>query len=664
MKTRLQGLPPFLLLLFSLCACQSPEPADQIVLPALFSDHMVIQRNAIVTVWGKATPEKQITVLFNNQRSSTTVQPDSSWLLYLAPEEAGGPYTLRVAGTDTLEINDVMVGEVWIGSGQSNMQWSVAQSNDAVSEIQQANYPNIRLFSVDRVYSAKPQTHVPSTGWQRTTTESVQSFSAVAYYFGRTLHDSLDVPIGLIHSSWGGTPVEAWTSGETLKEMPDFSSQIEQLAKLEGELDALASDFPDAINAWLSSATSLDKGYSQSESRWFSLDYDHQAWNTMKLPAAWEEHEAGFDGVMWFRKTIDLDDAWTNTGASLSLSTIDDIDISWVNGVEVGRTYRYNEIRTYSIPDSLLKAGENVISVRVLDTGGNGGLYGNPGEMRLTSENAALEEISLAGTWHYAKGFNLTDAQQPAPRPRPLHHTPSALYNAMIHPLIPYRVQGFIWYQGESNASRAHQYKTLFPGLITDWRLRWNSHAAFHFVQLANFMERQQNPAESETWPELREAQRRALSLSKTGMAVTIDIGEADDIHPRNKQDVGFRLALNALHSTYERPVTPAGPLFKSMNVAEDTVTIEFDYAENGLKTNDGTAPTGFALAGADQVFHWANATIKGTRIVLHSNEVPNPIAVRYGWANNPIVNLYNAEGLPASPFQTDDWPWITEGNK
>ena len=653
-----------LLLVLLLSACQSPEPADHIELPVLFSDHMVIQRNAIVTVWGKATPGKQVTVLFNNQRSSATARSDSSWQLYLAPEEAGGPYTLQVVGSDTLKINDVLVGEVWIGSGQSNMQWSVAQSNNALSEIQNANFPNIRLFSVDRTYNAKPQTQIPSSGWKRTSPETIKSFSAVAYYFGRTLHDSLDVPIGLIHSSWGGTPVEAWTSAVTLKDHPDFSEQIAQLDTLDQNLDSIHSEFPKAMDTWINATSNKDKGYIQGEAAWASPEYDHQSWSSILVPQPWEEVEPGFDGVFWFRKTIELDEAWNDAEASLYLSTIDDIDITWVNGIEVGRTYRYNENRIYTVPAALLKPGKNVITVRVLDTGGNGGFYGSAEEMRLVSKNDSNREVFLTGNWYASIGFNLNDIEEPPPRPRPLQHTPSVLYNAMIHPLIPFRIQGFIWYQGESNANRAHQYKNLFPALITDWRLRWNANTAFYFVQLANFQAQQKNPVESETWPELREAQRAALSLSNTGMAVAIDIGEADDIHPRNKQDVGYRLALNALFSTYNRPIVPAGPLFKSMSIAQDTITLEFDYAENGLKTSDGSPPSGFAVAGEDKVFYRANAAIKNDKVVLRSDNVKTPVAVRYGWANNPVVNLYNMEGLPASPFGTDDWLWITEGNK
>lgn len=646
---------------FALSACRSHPSAEYIELPVLFSDHMVLQRDAVITIWGKATPDKQVTALFKNQRSSTIVHKDSTWRLFLAPEPAGGPYELTFIGTDTLTLQDVMVGEVWVGSGQSNMQWSVQQSANAELEIQRANYPNIRLFSVDRTISAQPEYKIPSDGWKPASPSTIPSFSAVAYYFGRTLHDSLDVPIGLIHSSWGGTPAEAWTSGEMLSTLPDFEASIQQLQAHRDSLQVLSSSYDTQLNAWYTNTHSQDPGYSGDEPAWSSPDMDLTDWDNMDLPNLWEDTSLpGFDGIAWFSKTIDLPADWENQEAILHLGPVDDMDITWVNGIEVGRTYRYDARRTYPLSDHVLKPGKNVITVRVLDTGGGGGIYGSAEELSLESTTAELEAIPLAGEWSYSKAIALNDLSSPPPNPRPLQHTPSVLYNAMIHPLIPFKIKGVIWYQGESNASRAYQYRSLFSALIDDWRLKWNDNIAFHFVQLANFQERQKNPAEQETWPELREAQTMALQLSNTGMAVTIDIGEADDIHPRNKQDVGFRLALNALHHNYDSPTVPAGPLYNSMEIDGDSIRVTFDFADNGLSTSNGRSPAGFAIAGEDRVFHWADATIRGNTVHVYSNKVSAPVAVRYGWANNPIVNLQNAEGLPASPFRTDDWPGIT----
>ena len=624
---------------------------------------MVLQRGAINTVWGKATPGQKVTVLFKNQRSESVAHGDSSWQVYLAPESAGGPFTLSIIGKDTLRINDILIGEVWLGSGQSNMEWSVQQSAHAEREIKAADYPNIRLFTVARTISGRPTSHIPSDGWKRTTPENTASFSAVAYYFGRTLHDSLDVPIGLIHSSWGGTPAEAWTSTRTLREMDDFVEPILELERHSDSLDALTSSFPARMDAWLTSSQEEDAGYT-TPSDWSTSSVPDASWPSMEVPALWNDVLPGFDGTAWLRKTFDLPSDWTGAEVTLHLAMIDDVDITWVNGVEVGRTYLYNQERKYTIPPSVLREGSNTIAIRVLDTGGGGGIWGEASDVQITRSDNDESFLSLAGSWRYQIGKRLSDFEQAPPRQPALHHTPGVLYNAMIHPLIPYRIKGVIWYQGESNAGRAYQYRDLFPAMITDWRSHWDNTFDFHFVQLANFMPVQQNPVELQTWPELREAQTMALSLPNTGMAVTIDIGEADDIHPRNKQDVGYRLALNALYTSYDRPIVYSGPMYKEMRILADTVAISFDHVGSGLTTPDNEMASGFAIAGNDLEFHWADAIIRDNTVLVYSDKVTNPVAVRYGWADNPTVNLYNQEGLPASPFRTDDWPSITMGRR
>ena len=650
----------FLLTLFG---CADIPQAEYVELPPLFSDHMVLQRNAMTPVWGKATPGQQVMVRFKNQQSETTVLPDSSWRVYLAPEPAGGPYVLHVIGRDTITINDVLVGEVWLGSGQSNMQWSVQQSANAEQEIQNASYSNIRLFSVERTVSAEPLSYIPSDGWKITSPETIPSFSAVAYYFGRTLHDSLNVPVGLIHSSWGGTPAEAWTSAQALQDLDDFTQVVEELDSLPSPSD-LQFAFSERMNTWLKKIEEGDLGYVDGQAYWASPDFDDRPWPSMVVPQLWEEKLPGYDGIAWFRKSIVLPETWHDQKAILHLANIDDADITWVNGVEVGRTQQYNKKREYNIPSSLLKAGKNTIAVRVLDTGGGGGIWGEPSQLRLEHSDDSISPVSLKGEWQFKSTLDLRDVASAPPRPRPLQHTPTMLYNAMIYPLIPYRIKGVIWYQGESNAGRAHQYRSLFSALISDWRFQWDVNIAFHFVQLANYLKQQENPVEPETWPELREAQSMALALPNTGMAVTIDIGEADDIHPTNKQDVGYRLALNALYTNYDRPIVPAGPLYQSMKIVADTIEVVFEHAINGMKTLNDEPIKGFAIAGDDQVFHWADASVVGNTVKVFSENVKQPVAVRYGWANNPIVNLYNEEGLPASPFRTDEWPGITEGRR
>lgn len=641
-----------------LSACQGTPPATKITLPILFSDNMMLQRDAAIKIWGNATPGEKVTVFFQDLMAETTAAIDSSWLVQMAPKPAGGPYELRIAGVDTTVIRNVLMGDVWVGSGQSNMQWSVTQSANPDEEIAAANYPSIRLFSVPRHVAARPKSNVASDGWHETTPESIADFSAVAYYFGRALHDSLDVPIGLIHSSWGGTRAEAWTSAETLRELPDFQPAIVELERTVATVSPDLDPFEAMANKWVDAIEEKDPGFENGAPEWASIT-DVAEWESMPLPGLWEE--AGlpnFDGIVWFNKSFDLQSKWTGQPAFLNLGAIDDADITWVNGVEVGRMTQYSRNRRYEIPEGVLKEGSNTVVVRVMDTGGGGGMWGEPEEMYLV-DNDETTQVSLAGSWRYRSAVSFADGDLPI-RPSAQQHTPSVLYNAMIHPLIPFEIKGVIWYQGESNAGRAYQYRTLFPALITDWRKKWDSNFSFLFVQLANFTEAQSNPSEEQTWPELREAQTMTLEVPQTGMAVIVDIGEADDIHPKNKQDVGARLARAALSKTYGWDVVAGGPLFKDMRMDGQDIYLSFDQVGGGLIADDPEMLAGFAIAGPDQVFYWAGARIAGDEVVVSNPRVADPTAVRYGWADNPIVSLYNVEGIPASPFRTDDWPGIT----
>ncbi len=651
-------------LLASLCCllllsgCQS-SPADEIQLSPLFSDHMVLQRDTNIKIWGKATPNGRVTVTLNQQRAEITADEDSSWVVNLAPEPAGGPFELRVAGRDEQTINDVLIGEVWLASGQSNMEWPMQASNNAEQEIAAANDSEIRLFTVRKSVAGTPSNTIPSEGWKITNPENIASFSAVAYYFARVLRDSLNVPIGLIHSSWGGTPAEAWTSGNSLLRHPDYVEAVQKLQNNPEAFDPTAS-----LDAWFTAVDEQDAGLSSNTAPWSSANTPTDSWQTMNAPGLWEDTELpNFDGVVWFQKTIEIPEDWVSAPLLLGLAQIDDIDQTWINGIEIGNTDQYNLLRRYEIPASTFETGVLSITVRVIDTGGGGGFWGDAAGMLIMPADSSSAPLSLAGTWKYKVGVDFDDADLPV-RPGGLQHTPSVLYNAMIHPLIPVALKGAIWYQGESNASRAHQYQTLFPLMIEDWREQWDQTLAFHFVQLANFMEEQKRAVEQETWPELREAQTMALSLPSTGMAVTIDIGEADDIHPRNKHDVGRRLALSALNKTYGHNTMPGGPLYQSFEVEGNQIRIKFANADNGFMTPGNERIRGFAIAGEDQIFHWATALVDSSDILLSSARVPNPVAARYGWANNPVLNLYNAEQLPASPFRTDDWPGITEGVK
>lgn len=628
-------------------------------MPLIFSDHMVLQRHAEVKVWGWADPGERIRVNIAGQQHQTRADRQGNWSVNLSPMEAGGPFSMSVAGKNQLAFSDILVGEVWLCSGQSNMQWSVSQSANAEEEIQLANFPDIRLFSVPRRMETRPVDDLESGEWQACLPENVASFSAVGYFFGRHIHRELGVPVGLIHSSWGGTVAETWISREMMLQHDDFAEKVAQAADF--DLERLQAEARQRVAAWNATIDKEDKGMQQG---WKDAAFDHNDWKTMKLPALWEQAGLpGLDGVVWFRKSIFLTAGQAQQDLMLNLGPIDDSDYTYINGQLVGSTIdQYNQSRKYSAPAAVLKEGENILTVRVIDTGGGGGLWGDPAQLYFISGN---ERVSLAGEWKYEVGLQ-ADAPPSVQGLSGPNSFPSLLFNGMINPIVPYTLKGAIWYQGESNAGRAHQYQTLFPNLIEDWRKQWsNPDMPFLFVQLANFMAPSFLPADSE-WAELREAQSMTLSVPNTGMAVAIDIGEADDIHPRNKQDVGLRLALNALKLAYDKDVVHSGPVYKSMRIENGKAYLRFDEVGGGLLIKDKYGYLkGFAVAGPDRVFHWAKAGLDGDEVVISSESVKNPVAVRYAWGNNPDdANLYNLEGLPASPFRTDNWPGITEGRK
>ncbi|MCI0694583.1 9-O-acetylesterase [candidate division KSB1 bacterium] len=638
-----------------------PAATAQIKLPAIFSDNMVLQRNAKIPIWGTAKPGQQITVKINQQRKTTKADRDGKWRVDLAAMPVGGPYELTVIGTETITFKNVMIGEVWLCSGQSNMEMPMVSTwatvNNFKAEVAAANYPDLRLFIVKRAKSTKPRTDVDSEGWKMCDSTSVKNFSATAYFFGRHLQQKLGVPVGLIQSAWGGTVVEAWTSSATLKTVPVITDFVKlfETSPLDSIFDESA--FAAKMAAWNRQLDELDTA-SQGNPSWNHPDFNDSEWKTMLLPNNWER--AGlpaFDGIVKFRKVVQLPESFGKQNLQLNLGPIDDADVTYINGVQIGATSIYNQHRHYRVPADLPKAGKNVIAVRVLDTGGNGGLYGKPEALNLLKDST--QAFPLAGEWRYQIG---ADLQKLPPRPALANtpNRPTVLYNAMIAPLVPYAMRGAIWYQGESNAGRAYQYRTLFPLLIKDWRARWGKgDFPFLFVQLANYQAAVTEPVD-DAWAELREAQIMTLALPNTGMAVTIDIGDANDIHPGNKQDVGNRLALDARHLVYGENITYSGPIYKSMKIEGNRIRLFFDHAQDRLMSRGGDKLQGFAIAGEDRKFVWAEAMIDGKTVVVSSPQVAKPVAVRYAWATNPVCNLYNRAGLPASPFRTDAWPEIT----
>ena len=643
----------------------SPVLAE-VRVPAIIGDNMVLQQDKKVRIWGWANPNEKVSVELAKQKGSTITDANGHWQVLIGPFKAGGPFDLTITGSNTLAIKNVLIGEVWVCSGQSNMEWPLINAQNGADAVAQANYPEIRLFTVQKATSTSPLDDVKGQ-WIVTTPDKVGQFSAVGYFFGRELNQKLKIPIGLIHTSWGGTPAEAWTSQSALSTSAELQPILERYQQGLKDLPQRQQDFARRLAEWSEKNLYQDPG-NKGESLGYAEPKTNTAdWPNMNLPQYFETAGLKMDGAVWFRKEVEVPQDWVGKTLELNLAAIDDYDTTYFNGTRVGgigpeTPNSYVVPRRYKIPPDLVKPGKNIIAVRVFDSAGEGGF--GAGNMSLRPDGSAAEGLPLAGAWGYKVELELTPkAPDWGSRPEAVgptnQNSPSVLYDAMIAPLIPMTIRGAIWYQGESNAGRAFQYRTLFPTMIRNWRSAWGQgDFPFYFVQLANWQPLKDEPGESE-WAELREAQTLTLREPQTGMAVIIDIGDTKDIHPRNKIDVGHRLALWALANVYGQKAEYSGPLFDKFSVEGDKIRVKFKHAE-GLKTSDGSAPKGFAIAGEDHKFVWAEAKIEGDEIVVWSKEVAKPVAVRYAWADNPVCNLYNKTGLPASPFRTDDWPGVT----
>jgi len=628
-------------------------------MPGIFGSNMVLQRNKPIPVWGWAKPNETIVVSLNKQKKTVKADQNGDWMVKLAPENAGGPFSLTVKGNNTIVFSNVLIGEVWVCSGQSNMEWPLKSANNAELEIANADYPQIRHFTVSKAVNSLPQKDVRGGSWEIAEPANAGRFSAVAYFFARRLYQELKVPVGLINTSWGGTHVETWTSREAFQDNEEFKSMIASVPLV--NMDSLAKiqsvNHKKAMERWQTELVPPD-----FLSTWSQPAFDDSKWNKLNAPGIWEGQGLnGLDGVLLFRKSFNVDADKASLPAVLELAKIDDNDITYINGVKVGATDGYNTTRKYTVPAGILKAGSNVIAVRVTDTGGGGGFHGDSP----ISITVGGKVQSLAGEWSYRiESINVSSSFSNL---NPNQY-PGLLYNAMLHPIIPFAIQGAIWYQGESNAGRAWQYRKAFPLMITDWRKQWKQgDFPFYFVQLASFDAGGSKDKNSGyQWAELREAQTLALSLPNTGMAVTSDVGEAKDIHPRNKQDVGLRLALAALSNTYKKNVVGSGPMYQSMKTEGNQVIISFSNIGTGLMTKDKYGYLrGFEMAGADQKYYYAKAYIKGDKVVVYADEVAAPIAVRFGWYDEISENnLFNKEGLPAVPFRTDNWDRVTKSKK
>lgn len=642
----------------------------QLSLPAMFSDNMVLQQRTDAPVWGKATPNSTVMIVPSWNRKEYSVRADASgtWKTTIETPAAGGPYDITITAVNSITLRNVMIGEVWICSGQSNMEMPLTgwgKINDYEKEIAAASYPNIRLLQVEKNTSTYPleDVEVTSGGWQECSPATIPYFSATAYFFGRDLYQSMDIPIGLIHTSWGGTLAEAWTSTESLKSMPDFRQSAEEFARLPRDKEQQKNFFLKKFEEWNKEVNSRDFGFHGDEAVAAKPSFPDDEWLSVSLPGPWENNGLPeFDGFAWYRRTITIPENWEGNDLMLSLGPVDDNEVTWFNGNIIGSTEGAGIPRKYTIPARLVRQGIATIAVRVTDTGGLGGFTGSEGEIYIAPLIKETLRENLNDGWKFKTSVNLNDVGAQPVKDTNSPHNPATLYNAMIAPIVPYAIKGAIWYQGESNAGRSYQYRTLFPLMINDWRTKWGYTFPFYFVQLANYMKTKDEPDDS-GWAELREAQLQTLRLEHTGMAVIIDIGDADDIHPKNKQDVGKRLALQAREKTYGHQITGSGPLYQSYTIEKGKIRISFAPDPSGLVAREG-ALKGFSIAGPDKKFHWADAVIDGSQVVVSAPGVSFPIAVRYAWADNPVCNLFNEAGLPASPFRTDDWSGVTIHNK
>lgn len=625
----------------------------QLRVAKIFSDNMVLQATMPVPIWGQATPNTKVEVFLNEICVTGVSDNEGNWKVVLPPKSAGSTATILVnSNKEEITFSNVIYGDVWLCGGQSNMEWYVEGADRAEEEIMNANFSDIRLFDVPRKLESTPAKDLPSGEWEICSPSTIPQFSAVGYYFGRELHQNLDIPIGLLGDNFGGTVVEAWTSADALGSVEPFVQDIQNLKTT--SIEDVKKTGDTAFNQWLDKFYSTDKGIKDSIYLWANTDY--KEWKTMQLPTLWESsldttlHEK--DGVVWFTREFELDHI---SDATLSLGPIDDSDITWINGKKVGETYnQFNKDRTYPINKEVLKIGKNQITIRIEDYVGGGGLYGKTDKIFIKTDQ---KQTPLSGTWRYNKGM-IVDTEMPSNSFSP-NNFPTCLYNGMIAPITEFPIKGVIWYQGESNSYRAHEYNTLFPLMIEDWRKQWNQpELPFIFVQLANFNEQQTSPKKSE-WAELREAQSKTLSLKNTAMITAIDLGEANNIHPTNKQEVGKRLANAALTEVYQTPIAYKGPTFKSQKIDGNSITITFEHVGEGLQVDDKFGYVyGFTIVGSDKKYNWAKAEIIAKdKVKVWSDQVSNPLSVRYAWQNNPDpANLKNTSLLPAFPFRTDNF--------
>ena len=633
----------FFVCLLTLHAAAQPR------LARLFSDHAVLQRQKTMVVWGWANPNERIEVSFARQTQFTNANVVGRWQVKFLPMEAGGPYKMTVtAASGKVEVNDLMVGDVWLCSGQSNMEWTVAQSNNYATERKNADFPQIRHFRVEHEVSLQPEAELKSGAWEICTSDNVGRFTAVGFFFAREVFRETGVPIGLLHSSWGGSQVESWISKEAMLGSDELREYGQNLPTT---WEAADLHLEKLIKKKLLGSADAQPSL-EDEKKYLQADFDCTNWLSADPMGQWDWKGIwAWRGNGYMAKMVDIPADMAGQITTLGLAENFSFNEIYVNGRLVAAGLQKGP-RKILVPANTWKPGTNKLLVKMnnaIDPSWYGlGLMGSGEDLFVSTPD---QKISLAGgDWKLMPAF-----AEPHHYVHSSNNMGTAIYNAMIAPLVPFALRGALWYQGESNALRAVQYRKTFPLMIEDWRKRWNDEFPFYFVQLSSYG-RYQNSNEGSPWAELREAQTMALRLPQTGMAVTIDIGNPKDIHPTNKQDVGKRLAAHALKSVYGKNIIPSGPLYESVKFEKGQAILSFQHIGGGLMVRDKYGYLkGFEMAGADGVFHYAQAEIVGNKVVVRHPLIPMPTAVRYAWADAPEdANLFNAEGLPASPFRTD----------
>lgn len=623
----------------------------QLRLPALVRDSMVLQRDTRIKIWGWAGEGQKVRISFLGKNYNTKADKDGKWDVWLPPQMAGGPYNMEISADKKIVLRDILVGDVWFCAGQSNMvHYMGIHSETYGQDIAGANYPFIRQFLVPTETNLDgPADDLGQGYWKAANHENVKRFSVVAYFFALELYEKYGVPIGIINASVGGTPIEAWTSEEGLSRFPDIMQKIER-----NRDTAYVNSRSRAVSAYQAKRYGrpvTDKGLTGTI-KWFDPAYEPVGWKTINIPGYWEDQGIrDLNGAVWYRREIEVPASMVRDTVKIALGRIVDADILYINGKQVGNTsYQYPQ-RRYFVPPGVLKPGKNILVIQVRNYSGKGGFV--PDKPYYLSAGGV--SIDLKGEWQYRVG----DVYIPDPdyiTGISFQNQPTALYNGMVAPATGYAVKGICWYQGESNAGDPEMYRQLLPAFIKDWRTKWKQgELPFLVVQLPNYMEVNYSP-ENSNWAIMREVQAEVLNLPTTGLAVTIDLGEWNDVHPDNKKPVGERLALAAMKVAYhEKDLVYSGPVYRSSTVEGNRIIVSFDHTGGGLVTDNGEEPAHFAIAGADKKFRWANAHIVENTVVVWNDDIPEPVYVRYAWADNPdFANLYNREGLPATPFRTD----------